>query len=473
MLGVERTASAAIPPFLQGLSDIERRQYLEAAAKFLSAIQIDSTFVEAWRMRYIALVNAGLSTAERLQALSTAYRLRDRLRSPFWRAEITTDYLRVTGQHARVIAVFDSLLRIAPRGGFINNQGLAYNAIRRYDAALSTYQRSIDPAYSRLTVANSNLVSALLRLNRIEDAKAEYKRMLAHADSLQAIPRQARYSLATATRDWRAFAQLADDEARGTSTSNRIRSLEYRRALAAVRGQIARFDSLEVLRTGEYLAVGAPGNYLTAFGTAARLHAATSDSAGSRRLLAQGLSKVPLASLHPLDRPYVTIATALAWMGEPSRADSLLTDWSRNYPAEFKPADSLDILVARGEVALARGNAREALRLFKLADVQGCVPCFYPRYARAYDALRMSDSSLAFYERYATATMPANPIGDAFELARTYRRLGELYEERRDWKHAVQRYQDFVNLWEHADPSLRQAVNDVRARIERIRPKAS
>jgi hypothetical protein len=49
--------------------------------------------------------------------------------------------------------------------------------------------------------------------------------------------------------------------------------------------------------------------------------------------------------------------------------------------------------------------------------------------------------------------------------------LGEIYEERRDWKRAIQRYQDFVNLWEHADASLQPTVTDVRARIGRIRAK--
>ena len=68
--------------------------------------------------------------------------------------------------------------------------------------------------------------------------------------------------------------------------------------------------------------------------------------------------------------------------------------------------------------------------------------------------------------------MPQSQLIDAYKLARTFRRLGETYEQRRDWRRAMDRYQDFVNLWEHADASLQPAVKDVRARIERIRPKA-
>jgi hypothetical protein len=63
-------------------------------------------------------------------------------------------------------------------------------------------------------------------------------------------------------------------------------------------------------------------------------------------------------------------------------------------------------------------------------------------------------------------------MSDGHELARAYRRLGEIYEERRNWKRAAEHYQGFVNLWEHADASLQPAVMDVRARLERMRARA-
>jgi tetratricopeptide (TPR) repeat protein len=162
---------------------------------------------------------------------------------------------------------------------------------------------------------------------------------------------------------------------------------------------------------------------------------------------------------------------ALALVTDTTRADAIAADWSKSVPSEYKLQDSLDVLTARAEVALARRNPQEALRLLRLSDVRGCASCFYPRYARVYDAMRRPDSVTAYYERYVAATQPG-ATGDGYELARAYRRLGEIYEERRDWKRAVQRYQDFVDLWEHADPMLQPAVKDVRARIERIRAKA-
>jgi tetratricopeptide (TPR) repeat protein len=135
-------------------------------------------------------------------------------------------------------------------------------------------------------------------------------------------------------------------------------------------------------------------------------------------------------------------------------------------------SDSLDVLAARGDVMVATGDAREGLRLYHLADVRGCIPCFYPQYARAYDQLNRRDSAVVWYEKYVSAQSPDLGGVDGRELAKAYRRLGELYEERSEWKKAIERYQDFVTLWSKADPALQPSVRDVKARIERLRARA-
>ncbi len=49
-----------------------------------------------------------------------------------------------------------------------------------------------------------------------------------------------------------------------------------------------------------------------------------------------------------------------------------------------------------------------------------------------------------------------------------YRRLGEFYEARGDRDHAVEYYNDFVELWKDADPELQPQVTDIRNRIARL-----
>ena len=46
----------------------------------------------------------------------------------------------------------------------------------------------------------------------------------------------------------------------------------------------------------------------------------------------------------------------------------------------------------------------------------------------------------------------------------TYKRLGELYEDR-DRQKALDYYSQFVELWREADPELQPVVEEVRLRI--------
>ena len=54
----------------------------------------------------------------------------------------------------------------------------------------------------------------------------------------------------------------------------------------------------------------------------------------------------------------------------------------------------------------------------------------------------------------AGATYPANQSGDAYELPRAYRRLGELYGDRNKPAKAVSYHNELAKLWDRADPVL-------------------
>jgi hypothetical protein len=59
-------------------------------------------------------------------------------------------------------------------------------------------------------------------------------------------------------------------------------------------------------------------------------------------------------------------------------------------------------------------------------------------------------------------------MDDAFSLAPSYKRLGELYEARGDRKRAADYYGKFVDLWKDADPELQPAVTEIRQRLARL-----
>lgn len=87
---------------------------------------------------------------------------------------------------------------------------------------------------------------------------------------------------------------------------------------------------------------------------------------------------------------------------------------------------------------------------------------FMPLLGRAYDLAAEADSAIAVYERYSEHTEDDKIMEDAFHLAWTYERLGDLYEQQGDTAKAVYYYGKLVDLWKDADPELQPRVEAAR-----------
>jgi hypothetical protein len=61
------------------------------------------------------------------------------------------------------------------------------------------------------------------------------------------------------------------------------------------------------------------------------------------------------------------------------------------------------------------------------------------------------------------------PEQDSRFRADVHRRLGELYEAKGAKRKAAEQYRRFVDLWAKADPLLQPKINEVRARVGRLR----
>ena len=216
---------------------------------------------------------------------------------------------------------------------------------------------------------------------------------------------------------------------------------------------------------------GSLGNFLAAELQRARVHVVlVGDTLRARAIADAAFRVAPWERITRFDRPYAAMLLYLASIRDENAGRALVSEWSRGTTAEWKMRDSLGVLIGRGEVALSAGHASEAVKLFRAADVSGCEPCFYPRYARAFDVSGQRDSARLYYERYAAAHLPNLPLSEGEELANTYLRLGVLFEERRDAKAAIGWYEKFTTLWAKADtPVLRAKVREVQGRLERLR----
>jgi pentatricopeptide repeat protein len=197
-------------------------------------------------------------------------------------------------------------------------------------------------------------------------------------------------------------------------------------------------------------------------------------AAGLRRV-DTALKRYPLASLSPLDRPYVPLIRYYARAGRVDEATRLLGEYERTLPQGIRRGDP-DRLGAEADLALARGRIADAIARYQAwHNEPECSNCFFVmpsaglfELATAFERAQLPDSAVTQYERIVAAPGMGRVFGDALTLAATYKRLGELSEERGERTKALQYYGRFVDLWKDADPELQPVVKDVRARMARL-----
>ena len=124
---------------------------------------------------------------------------------------------------------------------------------------------------------------------------------------------------------------------------------------------------------------------------------------------------------------------------------------------------------------MAEGRGSEAAAAFRAWwDASGCPNCAQAELGRAYDLSSQPDSAVAAYTR--AADTPGGLGGimtDQWNLAFSYRRLGELYEEKGNKEKALDYYGRFVQLWKDADPELQPQVKEVKERMVKLTSEKS
>ena len=184
--------------------------------------------------------------------------------------------------------------------------------------------------------------------------------------------------------------------------------------------------------------------------------------------ISAALVRQPLAGIEPADRPYPGLARVYAAAGRVGEAQRLLAEFERVVPEGLRRGNT-GRLWAAAEIAKTQGNYPEAIAQYAAGRTEsGCPVCGLFEVAGIYEKMGQTDSALAAYEQLVAQPVPYRWGTDAYALAPTYQRLGELYEARGDRAKARDYYGRFVDLWKNADPELQPAVRDVRQRIARL-----
>jgi tetratricopeptide (TPR) repeat protein len=444
--------------------------YETAVAQLERATALDTGFAMAYRKLAAMLSNVSGSTGQMVAAATHAFVHRDRL-PPLERDQTTAYYYwTVDYQPTQAAAAYHDVLARDPNDYIaLNNLALLLQRQRQWSAAESLALRGI--ATGRCgSVCYLNLVIDQAFQGRYDDARASIDRFAAAVPGdpmvlgLEGELAIERGDYATAERLTR---QMRDQQAGSPfwreQTSNVLAGLALLRGHLAVTEQHAR----EVMAAAEQR--GLHDHYLT---TALNLGLVDgmyrNRRADGLNDVSQALARYPLASIPPLDRPYIELARFYVRLGHPDDARRLLGEYERVVPAGLRNGQ-FGRHAAAADLALADGRLPAALAGYRAwREESGCDVCGLFEEAEVFERAGQPDSALARYERLATLRVPFRLYTDAYFLAATYKRLGELYETRRDRAKAIDAYAHFVDLWKTADPELQPVVKDVRARIARL-----
>jgi eukaryotic-like serine/threonine-protein kinase len=468
---------AALKKYSQAIrvSDIEG-DFSKTTALLEEAIALDTGFAMAHRRLGVELSNELQQRTRAVAALTRAFEHRDRLTDRERYLTIGAYYLQANYQPDKAITAYQSLLDVYPNDGWaLNNLGVAYEWLHDYARAEQYYLRSA-AVDSFNTAALANVVDVQFALGKRDSARATLERATTKFPGNPGVQVEAA-RLASARGDYdsaEATIRALKNARRGSGFLQATTSGQLA-ALATLRGRLGEAGQhLRDAMTAE--SHPSATDYLTrAIQLATPEVVLRGAPARGLRIVEDALSRHPLAAIDPLERPYLQLADLYALAGRPDRAAAVLAELEQAVAPDLRRFYEPFRQGALGRVALARGNHREAIAALRQAAEGVCDLCPLPLLGRAYELAGEADSAMTVYERYVTTPSTYRLIGpgpiigtDAYYLAGTYQRLGELYEKGGRQDKAIDYYGRFVNLWRDADLELQPRVADARRRIARL-----
>jgi tetratricopeptide (TPR) repeat protein/tRNA A-37 threonylcarbamoyl transferase component Bud32/TolB-like protein len=444
-----------------------------AVALLKEAIALDTSFAMAWRKLAVAYNIGGFGRALTDSASARALQFRDRLPEVERLSVVGLYYGWGPGRdRAKAAEAFEKLSAISPSG--YHNLAVQYGSRRQYARAETLYRKTIErvpiqQAYDALiaAVAHQGRLTEAESLARAkssvfagspgtEDVMLPFLYLRGRVDSAELILRNLRNSPDAQVRAAAAFDQstLALVHGKLAASERAMREgLAIQRSRGVPTPPLA--DSLSVLWYDVWLR--------------------ERNTSGVQRLDAL-LQRAPIRSLPVEQRPYFFAAELYASAGRPDRARGVLSQYENEIrDTTLRRSQIPSMQRAQAEIALAEGRAIDALQLFRKSDTLpdgprgACAACVYAPIARAFDRAGMTDSAIVAFERF--LTLPGNPLAPEMHptyLAGTYKRLGELYEQKGNASKALEYYGKFVTLWRDADPDLQPKVAEVRRRMARL-----
>ena len=470
---VTTNSLAALRKYSQAVRALRQADAAQQIILLEEAIGLDSGFAMAYADLGQALMPP-YPPERRVWALTKAFKLRERLPERERYAASAAYYSNVTYELDKAVSAHRSRLDLYPDDvDALASLAHVYGNLHQYELAEKNLIRAVTLDSTDATT-QVGLAHEQMNLGKREDARTTIHRMRRIFPSnpdvewweIQYIGSTGDYALAEARA--RALRQRYGQDAywrhwTGTTLA----------ALAALRGRVDEAeqwirDAMEAVhegheRTSYYELAAQIALYEIRYKGRPQRALATMERA---------LGHLPLDSMPPLDRPYLTLATVYALAGRPERSRAVLAQYTGAIDPKLRKAAEF---IERGqhgtlgEVALAEGRWEVAIDELRLASSRGpCQPCGLEALGRAYEGAGLRDSAIAVYRRRTEMDHMQRFVLDAVELPAIYQRLGDLYASRGDRVEAREYYSRLLELWKDCDPDLRPVLAEVRRRLAAV-----
>jgi eukaryotic-like serine/threonine-protein kinase len=461
---------AALRKYSEALRLEEEDRSEEAIPLLEEAVAFDSGFAMAHRKLAVILGNMGRDQARQLEAATRAFAHRDRL--PAVERELATAYYYgfVDVDRAKEAAAYRSILAVDPDNlPALNNLSGALGSIGRFAEAESLALRAASLGRGQSFTQNAMMMQ--VRQGRFADARATLERYEAKQPGTPAgVLLRGFFAVAEGRTDSaeRVFHRLRDAE-KG-SPEIQITTSRALSRLSRSRGRLgeAETHARALMQAGE-----AAGDFSTYLGGAIDAADLDVDLRGRRErgleTVRAALARHPLEKLPALNRPYTQLVDFYVRAGEREAARRLLREYETAVPEGARRAN-LFRYFAYGELASADGRLDDAVAAYRAfaTEFPECGICGQRELGELYDKMGLADSARIAYERAVETPNLFRVFADAYTLAPSFKRLGELYEAKGDRKKAADYYGKFVDLWKDADPELQPGVTEVRQRLARL-----
>ncbi|HKV52764.1 MAG TPA: protein kinase [Gemmatimonadaceae bacterium] len=469
------TASlGALKSYAAGLvaNDIQGN-YPAAIQDFRDAIAQDSTFAMAYvQLGYSLLTLGGSRTsAEATAALTTAYRLRDRLPERERYNVEGAYFTSAAPDRGRAITAFRHALELdSTNYDAANSLAIDLDDTRQYSEAERAYRVALAGAPNNGTIL-SNLA-------------LHYSEIGAHGsfDSVMAVLARSGVPYPTGFSWFNEFwdrqeydsaehvARLVSDTSVEAQGGLNDIALLHGRLRDAAR-QTAKTDEMKARVRGD-----TTSPYTVAYEEAIVDGQIRGDAQRGLAVLDATLRAHPLSTTLPLSRdPSISLAQAYAMNGAPAKARDIMKRYAARLDTLTLRQRSVDLVRVQGWIALADGKTDSAIADFRRGDNEAdglptrrCKPCTPLLIGVAFDRAGRADSARVYLTRYVEMNSVGRWNVDRFSLGPTLFRLGELYEQTNDAPHAAEYYGQFVDLWANADPELQPRVAEARTRIAQL-----